>query len=94
MSYDSFKKDLGVFVGASVVAVGIFLLRFLGTINPVVAVFFAIFVGALAVVLKNVVIAFRYKEHQRISIGKSLIVFSGVAVASLVVTCILAAVLS
>ena len=93
MKYDSLKRDLGLFFGVLIVAIGIFLLKYLSTMNPVVAIFFAIFVGALAVVLKNVVITFRYKEHQRISIGRSLIVFSIVAVVSLILTCILAAVL-
>lgn len=94
MNYDSFKKDLGWFVGGVVVAIGVCLLRFLDTINPIVAIFFAIFIGSLVVVLKNVVVTFRYKEHQRLSIGKSLIVFSVASVVSLILTCILAAVLS
>ena len=93
MRDDSFKKDILIFSTSAVIAFLFFLLRFFDTIHLVVDFFFAIFAGALAVLIKNVVIYFRYQEHQRGNIGKNVLVFSTIALISLTLTCILAAIL-
>ena len=94
MRDDSLKKDTLVFFISAVIAFLIFYLRFSNTIHLAVDFFFAVFVGALVVLVKNIVIYFRYQEHQRGNIGRSVLVFSVIALINLILTCILAAVLS
>lgn len=80
-------------IGGFLVALVICLLRFMETINPVVCVFFAVFAGALVVVIKNVVMIFKYAEHQRQGVEKNLMIFGAITLLSLILTCILAGVL-
>ncbi len=93
MSYDSLKTDIKIFIGVVVLASVLFFLRFTNTVNPAVDIFLGIFEGSLIIILKNVVIKFKYKEHQRMGVEKSLMIFSAVALFSLILTCILATVL-
>ncbi len=93
MREDKLKKDFLIFFLSAVLAFVIFYLRFLETINIVVVFFFAIFVGSLVILIKNAVMHFKYQEHQRGNIGKSVLIFSGIALISLILTCILAAIL-
>lgn len=93
MRVDNLKKDILIFIVSAIFAFVIFLLRFFETINLAVDIFFAIFVGSLVVLVKNAITYFKYQESQRGNIGKNVLIFSVVALISLILTCILAAVL-
>ena len=93
MRVNNLKKDVLIFIISDLLAFVVFLLRFSNTINIIVDFFFAIFVGSLVVLIKNAVIYFKYKEHQRGDIGKNVLIFSIVALVGLIMTCLLAAIL-
>lgn len=95
MKQDEMKQNVVILVVIALIAATLRVVRYIEIISVdriVTAIFFGVFVGSMVVVLKNVFIFFKNNEQKRGDSGKGLLIFSIVAVVSLILTCILATV--
>lgn len=93
MKQDEMKQNVVILTVVALIAAVLRIVRYFEIISVghvVTAVFFGVFIGSMAVVLKNGFIFLKNNEQKRGDSGKILLVFSIIAVLSLILTCILA----
>ena len=93
MKQNEMKQNVMILVIVALIVAILRIVRYFEIISVghvITAVFFGIFIGSMVVVLKNGFIFLKNSEQKRGDSGKSLLIFSIVAVVSLILTCILA----
>ena len=93
MKQDEMKQNIVILAIVALIAAVLRIVRYFEIISVghvVTAVFFGVFIGSMVVILKNGFIFLKNNEQKRGDSGKILLVFSIVAVLSLILTCILA----